>query len=135
MKLKRLFMPLAGLASISVASPSQAQKLREIAAGGTGGIGIMKWRTIGLALTVAAMATAMVPESAQALPPNEVWRYYFDDATFSNDVGSRFVTSCFGVENLQEGRTSPYVMRTNESCQTGAFHAVCYDHGRQVPCW
>ena len=68
----------------------------------------MTWKTITLALAVACTAVALVPRQAEALPSNEVYRYYYSDATMSDEVGMLYVTSCYGVVNELSGHKTAF---------------------------
>lgn len=94
----------------------------------------MTWKMITLALAGAMTAVAFVPRAAEALPSNEVTRYYYSDAAKTNEVGIKFVTSCYGVVNILEGSTGPYATQISEPCDSGPPSVKCYVHGIEVPC-
>jgi hypothetical protein len=94
----------------------------------------MTWKTISAALGLAVIAAALAPRPAEALPANEVWRYYFSDAAMTQQVGEKFVTSCYGVVNLLDGTTGPYSFSTSESCNSGATSGSCSSHGHPISC-
>lgn len=95
----------------------------------------MTWKTITLALAVACTAVAFVPRDAEALPSNEVYRYYYTDATMTTEVGMLWVTSCYGVVNQLDGRKTQFVRTESESCNLGPPPPpACTVHGIVVPC-
>lgn len=94
----------------------------------------MTWKMIMLALAGAVAAVAFVPRPAEALPSNEVTRYYFSDAAKTNNVGIKYMTNCYGVVNQLDGTTGPYATQIAEPCNGGPEQVTCYVHGVPVSC-
>ncbi len=76
----------------------------------------MTYKTIAGAFALAAAAVAFIPRPAEALPNNDVTRYYFSDPGFNNYVGEEWLTSCYGVMNQLTGSTGPYSYTVSERC-------------------
>jgi hypothetical protein len=92
------------------------------------------WKTIVSAIAVAGCAVAFVPREAEALPANEVYRFYYSNASMTNQVGEKWVTSCYGVVNILEGSTSQYYTTLSTSCSSGTTSGGCYSHGAPISC-
>lgn len=99
----------------------------------------MNWKSILAAHIVAAIAAAVVltaPEPAEALPSKEMWRTYYNNANYDEEVGELYVTSCAGVVNeMTWGVKSRYSISHSESCSgTGTSGTKCYVNGVLTLC-
>ncbi len=92
------------------------------------------WTTIVSAIAVACCAVALVPREAEALPANEVYRFYYSSPAMTVQVGEKWLTSCYGVVNSLEGSTSPYSTSLSISCSSGTTTGGCYSHGTPISC-
>jgi hypothetical protein len=92
------------------------------------------WKTIASAIAVAVCAVALIPREAEALPANEVYRFYYSSPAMTTQVGEKWLTSCYGVVNQLEGSTSAYSTSLSISCSSGTTSGGCYSHGAPISC-
>lgn len=89
-------------------------------------------------LAAAAIATVIATPSVEASPINAVYREYYSNGTFTNDVGGRWVLQCSAPHNVQVwGKTSKHYIESKYTCpQTLVLPDLtgCYSDGSSVPC-
>lgn len=78
---------------------------------------IMLVPTLAVLGTVAyAGVSAVEIKTAQALPNETKFRYFYSDDTYTNEVGFKIVYSCYGVGGPTVGQETPYYQDEIEGC-------------------